>query len=641
MIGPVTGTQAIFETIGDFLSLGANTVRELQEAIQIAGGEVRTTLQALEGTLADLLNEIEQTYQDNLNITLDSIDAVTRNKLLEVESLMLDVNEMIREDIQLASDEAQEVIQNAALQARALTDDIKRDLQDVVIVAGETGVFLIERTTENLIIIASVILLAIGLIVFVVVLLRGGARSSGFATILGYGLILVFIGFFGALVLLPQFRGFVITSTGIGLREKLEVVTKQPSIFAVLPNVVTVTETEELEIWGSQLTPDGEQPTITIADRPVPIAAISSDRIVLDVSGVVVASAASAATAESLASADNLIVGRDLASDLNLADALPVEKTIRDPITPGLENLFDLIRIDTGVIDVGGGTGGGTGGEGGLELPGGSATLKLDYENFEDITTVVRLLEPTPVLRPADLRIFLFNITPSNVIQRQNATASITVRNDGEMEATNFQLRWKPTATHPGLSTNVSSLAGGASQTFTFNHSYIAIGTFDTVASVDVLNHVEELNEGNNDSQRSIVVSEQPPRRARVTVQFTGVTVHDDADPWPKGKGEIWFTFDVQGSSGRYPTSGTSSIDSGANKNFTSTFDVTLAEGETLHLFINGREADDDSGDDAMGTVNVTYTSGQNWGVGSHSDRSSCPDGCYTIHYTISRTWLD
>ena len=33
---PVAG---VVQTIGDFLSLGANTVRELQEAIQIAGAE--------------------------------------------------------------------------------------------------------------------------------------------------------------------------------------------------------------------------------------------------------------------------------------------------------------------------------------------------------------------------------------------------------------------------------------------------------------------------------------------------------------------------------------------------------------------------------------------------------------------------
>ena len=141
LLGPVA-SAGVFQTIGDFLSLGANTVRELQKAIQEAGGEVRATLEELDGILGDLLDDLQKTYQDNLNITLDSVDALTRNKLLEVESLMLNVNEILQGDITQIGDEAKSVIQDATLRLRTLSSDIKSDLQDVVIVAGETGVFL-------------------------------------------------------------------------------------------------------------------------------------------------------------------------------------------------------------------------------------------------------------------------------------------------------------------------------------------------------------------------------------------------------------------------------------------------------------------------------------------------------------------
>jgi hypothetical protein len=138
-----------------------------------------------------------------------------------------------------------------------------------------------------------------------------------------------------------------------------------------------------------------------------------------------------------------------------------------------------------------------------------------------------------------------------------------------------------------------------------------------------------------------VAVAEQPPRQARVTVQFTGVTVHDDADPWPKGSGEVWLTFDVNGSTGRFPNSGTTDIDSGSTKSFTRTFIVTIAEGENLNVFVNGKEDDDDSDDDQMGTVSKTFTTGQNWGSGTHNDKSTCPDGCYTIHYTVSVAFIN
>lgn len=638
LLGPTARTNAIFQTIGDFLSLGANTVRELQDAIQIAGDEVRGTLQELEGTITDLMSELEDTYQDNLNITIDSIDAATRNKLLEVESIMLSVNDMLQEDITQIGGEARQLLQDASLQVRVLSDGLKSDLQDVVIVAGETGVFLIERTTENIIIIASVVLLAIGIVVFVVVLLRKGVTSAGFAAILGYVLILAYIVFFGALVVLPGLRGLVISTTGIGLRDRLDTVVNQPNIFAVMPNTILTGETAEIDIWGSSLIPEGEEPAITIADQAVPVKAISRDRIVLDVSGVVAAMAQAVSDpVEALASAVNLVMGRDLASDLNLAPALPVDKTIRDiqqPVAPGLENLFDLIRINPGDLNKGGDGGG-------LELPSGSATLKLDYATHEDITTVVRVMEPTPIPQPADLHITRFVVTPSGLVENQNARASITIRNSGGTEARNFAVIWKPTPTHPGLTSNISSLMPGASQSFTFNHAYINRGTFDSVVTVDPLNRVAESNEGNNDSQVRVTVAQEPPRQARVTVQFTRVTVHDDADPWPKGAGEIHFDFTVNSLSGRFPNSGSTKISSGADKSFTRTFQLTLSEGDTLHVFVNGREADDDSGDDAMGTVSATYRTGQTWGAGSHSDRSTCPDGCYTIHYTITVQWLN
>ena len=443
------------------------------------------------------------------------------------------------------------------------------------------------------------------------------------------------------------------TSTGIGLRDKLDTVIKQPNIFALMPDVIYVGETDEIEIWGSQLTPDGEEPVITIADSPVPVKAISPDRIVLDVSSVVTASASAVNPVDLLADATNLIMGRDLASDLGLVSAMPVDKTLREG-TPGLENLFDLVPIDPGGIvkkipqgpqlPGGGSTGGSTSGDnsgGGLELPGGSSTLKLDYANFNDITTVVRVVSPPPPTQPADLRISRLVVTPAGLVANQNATASVTIRNDGGTAANNFLLRWKPTATHPGLTTSVPSLAAGASQTFTFNHSYVNPGSFDTVATVDVLNTVPESNEGNNDSLLHVTVAEQPPRQARVTVQFTGVTVDDDADPWPKGDGEYWFDFDVNGNTGRFPNSGTSSIGSGSTKAFTRTFTLTVAEGDTLAVFVNGKELDDDSSDDQMGTINKTYHSSQNWGSGTHNDKSTCPDGCYTMHYTISFTWLN
>lgn len=639
--------SAFLQTIGDFLSLGANTVREIQEAIGIAGGEVRTTLQSLQGTINELLDELEETYQNNLNITIDSIDAATRNKLLELESLLLSVNEVLQDDVRFITNEARQLLQDASLEIRQLTDGIKQDLQDVIIVGGETGAFLVERTTENIIIIASIILLAIGVLIFVGIFFRSGGKINPVGAMLGFILIVAYIGFFGALVLVPQFRGWVMSTTGLGLRDRLESVTLQPSVFAVIPDEIIVGETTEIDVWGSSLMPNEQQPTITIGEVAIPFTA-SGDRIVLDVSAVI-------GTGDTLGTGisidpSRIVLQPDQMRDLLMTPAAPtldiepadrpdsgstervtgvlIERKLLEEldvslIQPGI--VGDWVRVDPSVF-------------GSIPLPEGASVLRLDYAEFTDVTAIIRVTVPEPPAAPPDLRVTSFTLQPSSITEGDNVRARITVRNDGELPAQNFNVVWRPTPSLPQRTQNVSSLAPGASQTFEFNLGISSIGTFTSVAEVDTLNRVTESNEGNNSRTASLTVNERPPRTAQVTVRFTGVTVHDDADPFDSG--EIILRFNVNGRTARYPNSGADSgVSSGDFVSFVRSLTVTLTEGENLTVNVEGVEKDlggfpDE--DDGMGTVSRTYNTGQNWGSGSHQVRSTCPDGCYTIFYTIT-----
>jgi hypothetical protein len=131
-----------------------------------------------------------------------------------------------------------------------------------------------------------------------------------------------------------------------------------------------------------------------------------------------------------------------------------------------------------------------------------------------------------------------------------------------------------------------------------------------------------------------------PSRRARVTVTFTQITVHDDADRWASG--EIWLDFTVNGQSRRWPSSGFKDVDSGKTYDVNETFNVDLDETQTLTIFVNGTDKDsppfDD--DDPLGVVQRSYNSSAEWGRGSYDERSTCPVGCYTLHYQTEVNWL-
>lgn len=557
---PLSPTRAFLQTVGDFLSLGANTVREIQEAIGLVDEETRQVLEALQENINEILATLEETYQDNLNITIDSLDAVTRNKLLEVEGLINNVNEKLQEDIRLVGEEARAVIADASLQLRRISADLEQSLSNVIIVGGETVAFVLDKAVANALIIISVVLLGIGVLIFVYILFSRGLPANNFARILAFTFMIGYAAIFFGITFVPPVRVLVMTSTGIGLQQRLETIVSQPRIIELRPDLVLLGETDELEVWGSTLLPDGQVPTARIADQPVTLNASSNDLLVVNVS--------------------------------------------------------DLTGTTT------------------------STNLTLEYTDHDPLTSVVRLVQPTPVPVPAELQITNLTVNPSSPVENRNAQATVTIRNNGGTDARNFIVRWRPLATHPGLSQSISALAAGQTTTLTFNHSYVIPGRVDSVATVDVNNSVAESNEGNNDRQLSLTIQPRPLRRAVVHIEFTRVSIHDDADT---GDGEMRFNFTINGIAARFPTSGHRSASDGDDINMSVPFDVTLREDEDLTIFVRGTEDDSGlaGGDDDMGFVSKIFRFGSNWGEGSHSDRSNCPDGCFTLHYTISTTFID
>ncbi len=112
-----------------------------------------------------------------------------------------------------------------------------------------------------------------------------------------------------------------------------------------------------------------------------------------------------------------------------------------------------------------------------------------------------------------DLTITDFHYTPANPVQGEDTTFSVTIKNQGNTTANNFVVSVNPQAFvifTPGpstLTTNIASLAPGASQTLTFHYQYPVYGNFRAIAQVDDFNNVAESNEANNTALANLVVS--------------------------------------------------------------------------------------------------------------------------------------
>jgi hypothetical protein len=253
---PAAAAPGVLQTIGDFLSLGANTARELQKAIELASGEMKEILELLKQDIEELMHTLEQKFQNNVNYALSSLDAATWNILLQLESQITTVNELLREDIRLISQEAQQAIRLTSLEIRRAVSDLEQSFQRSVLWIGITGAFLIDRATFNAILIIAIVMLGLGLLVFIWLLFTQ-RMPSGLARNLVFLFMAVYFALFGSLVV-PPVRGYAMTFTGVGLERQLQDVPSGPRVIDAFPDTIVLGETQEVEVWGSILRPEGK-----------------------------------------------------------------------------------------------------------------------------------------------------------------------------------------------------------------------------------------------------------------------------------------------------------------------------------------------------------------------------------------------
>jgi subtilase family serine protease len=143
-----------------------------------------------------------------------------------------------------------------------------------------------------------------------------------------------------------------------------------------------------------------------------------------------------------------------------------------------------------------------------------------------------RILNVTVQPAPIDLVFtgpIVFN--PAQPVRGVNATATVTVRNDGPIATGPFAVQFKAQDADffPQLQF-VNGLNPGETRTLTFTTSYFAAGTFTATAVVDVFNQVVEPGgrESNNTLTRSVTVV---PQSADVRVALDHLQVFNDLDP--------------------------------------------------------------------------------------------------------------
>ena len=275
-----------------FMNLADNFINELNcianplcGAIDELGEETRATIITASEEIQELIDLIDEVYKDNLDFTIDKLDTFTRNKIFEVEDLIKSLNSELQDTVKLISGELDGLIKTFNQELRTTINEMEESIKDVVAFTIAGVVYLIDRATLNIIVIVSLILLGVGLIVFATLLFRARKEQSRLRLV-GMGLMVIHILFFGALVLSPDFRAQIIVSTQLGLRQAIEQDANIPEIQVLQPNPLNLADHDRLEVWGAYLLENGEAPEVRIDGQTLPLIEADNSILILDTTGL-------------------------------------------------------------------------------------------------------------------------------------------------------------------------------------------------------------------------------------------------------------------------------------------------------------------------------------------------------------------
>jgi subtilase family serine protease len=105
-----------------------------------------------------------------------------------------------------------------------------------------------------------------------------------------------------------------------------------------------------------------------------------------------------------------------------------------------------------------------------------------------------------------DLIVASFSVDPNPAGQGLNTTATIWVYNNGNTDAGQFVVAWRPTLATPPLTQTVSGLAANSYTSVYFTYNYPDLGDSTSMATADATSLVSETNEFNNSSFANVVV---------------------------------------------------------------------------------------------------------------------------------------
>lgn len=263
-------------TVGAVLLTGKVTHDLVNDSVDKVEDSAKDVMREAQEQIAALIRQLETTYGNALNTTLDSLDSFTANQLHRLANLFDQINQKLMEDVAII----EQAVINLIKEATQAISQVISQLEDLIVVGVRGATFVIDKATYNMVFIIAIVLLSVGLLFFVSLLWRGTV-PRGWVRVVA----LLFMSFYITLLsalMVPHVRVYAITM--VGQASKLNEIGPGAKIFSATPSKVIKGANVDITLIGANFDAGGA-PKAVIANQEIAPQAWSDSHVVLRLSG--------------------------------------------------------------------------------------------------------------------------------------------------------------------------------------------------------------------------------------------------------------------------------------------------------------------------------------------------------------------
>jgi hypothetical protein len=232
-----------------------DTANQLLESIGSISRQIDSQLQSgqLEENIGNLIDErlnelaelINNSIQNNGGFLFDQANGMINNIFSNISQILDQVKTGILDE------SLPNLINQISMQLQVNINLLSSSLEDLVTLTFGNTFILLDKTTNSMVIIFSIIFLAVGLFVYAIILISRKERKMNVLRWIGLSFMLVYVGFFAAMVLSPKLRGNLIAGFDFG--QKYQGVQTEPKITSVFPETFVIGKNDKIFIYGKHL----------------------------------------------------------------------------------------------------------------------------------------------------------------------------------------------------------------------------------------------------------------------------------------------------------------------------------------------------------------------------------------------------